>query len=372
LLDMALLRSDPDLIRRTILQRGAEVDLDRITEADTALREATTRLSTLRARHRRQAMSREPVDADTVRARQDELRAVTEQMRAAQELRDELWAQVPNLVGPDTPPGVDEGGNVELRRMGTPVAAEEARHHDTVCTGLDLARRAEAAGTGYRYWSGDGARLSWAVFTHVQRVLQSRGFTPLLIPAPATAQTVLGYYGDQIVDADHLPIRICAFAPGRQADPTGGEHHTHQVEQIVLCRPQDAEHWLAECQRNTEDLLHELELPYRVVRVCLGVLAPAAYQQYGTQCWFPGSGGYRQTHSTSQLTDYQARRLRIRYLERGRVAQPHTVVATGVTDRAVLAILENQLQPDGSVRIPQVLRPYLGGQELIAPRPVVG
>ncbi|MGH3795047.1 MAG: aminoacyl--tRNA ligase-related protein [Pseudonocardiaceae bacterium] len=353
MIDITLLRTDPDLLRRTAEQRGADVDVDRLVDVEAELRQESAQATSLRTQRRRQAMSREQVDADAAQALKDEVSAVNEKVRALQELRDELWAQLPNLLAADTP----GGDNVELRREGHPVVADEARGHVAVGAALgilDPARGAQVAGSGGYYWRGDGARLAWAVFTHAQSVLQARGLTPVMPPVLA-GDGVVGYYGDQIIDTAELPIRVAAI--GAQA-----------VEQVVLCRPQDAEYWLGQCQRNAEDILRDLELPYRVVRVRAGDLPAPAYQAFATECWFPGSGDHQQTHSAANLTDYQARGLRIRYLDAGRVAQPYTLSATGVTDRAVLAILENHVQPDGSVRIPEAVRPYLGGQELIEPK----
>lgn len=362
MIDTALLRTDPDLLRRTVKQRDAAVDLDRIVAVDDELRQVTARSSVLRAQQRRHHMSRDKADADAALALADEVRAVAEKVRALQELRESMLAWIPNLLPDDTPAGVDASGNVEVRRGGDPVAADETRCHDTVGAALGVlgpGRGAEAE--DFSYWRGDGARLAWAVFTHAQSFLRARGFTPMM-----TSHTVIGYYSDQILNAEELPIRVCAFAPcfGRSAD-ADWVYHAHQVEQIVLCRPEDSGHWFDECQRNVEDILRDLELPYRVARVCVGDLGAPAHKEYETGSWFPGIGAYQKTHLNSHFTDYQARRCKIRYLDRGRVAQPHTLAATGVTDRAMLAILENHAQPDGSVRIPEALRPYLGGQDLI-------
>ncbi|MGH3915602.1 MAG: aminoacyl--tRNA ligase-related protein [Pseudonocardiaceae bacterium] len=351
MIDIALLRTDPGLLRRTAARRGAAVDLDRIVELDTELRQASARSGVLRAQHRRHAMSREQVDVDAARALQEDLRAVAEQVGALQKDRDELWGRLPNLLPDDTP----AGGSVEVRHGGDPVAAEE--------TG-----GAEVAVEGHAGWRGDGARLAWAVVTHVQSLLLARGFTPM-----TTNQNVVGYYGDQIIDAVDLPIRVGAFAPcprDAAGDADRGAYHAPSVEQVVLCRPEDAEHWWDECQRNIEGILRDLELPYRVLRVCAGDLRAAAYQEYETQSWFPGVGAYRKTHLNSHFTDYQTRGFKIRYLDRGRVTQPHSLAATAVTDRAMLAILENHVRPDGSVRIPEVLRPYLGGQKAIEPKAI--
>lgn len=355
MIDIALLRTDPDLIRRTATQRGTDVDVDRLVDVEARLRQATTRSTTLRAQQRRQAMSREQLDPQAMQALQDGLSAAAEEVRALQELRDQLWARLPNLLAADTP----AGDNVELRREGHPVVADEARDHRAVGTALgilDSAHGTQDAGSAGYHWRGDGARLAWAVFTHAQRMLHDRELTPMLLPVSAQ-DGVLGRYRDQIIDGAELPIRLAVFAA----------HRSLTVEQIVLCRPQDAEYWLGRCQRNAEDVLRALELPFRVVRLCAGQLAASAYQACAAESWFPGSGEYHRTHSAAHLTDYQARRFRIRYLDAGRVAQPHTLSATGVTELAVPAILENHVQPDGSVRIPEALRPYLGGQELIEP-----
>ncbi|MGH4027088.1 MAG: aminoacyl--tRNA ligase-related protein [Pseudonocardiaceae bacterium] len=361
MIDNALLRSDPDLIRRTAEQRGVDVDVDRLIEVEAQLRQAMSRSTTLQGQQRRLAMRGPQADPAAAQAGQEELRAVTDQVRALQPLRDELWERVPNLLPADTPAGADAGGNVELRRVGDPAPPGEARRHGEVGKSLgilapDSSDSSDSSGQSGVRWLGDGARLAWAVFSHAQSVLQARGFTPMLAQ-PGSREEPIGYYGDQIVDAARLPIRVSMFS----------SYPVHTVRHGVLCRPEDSERWLDECQRNVEEILRGLELPYRVVRVCAGALQTPEYKAYHTETWFPGAGSYQQTHSAANQTDYLARRLKIRYLDRGRVAQPHTLSATGGTDRAVLAILENHVQPDGSVRIPAALRAALGGQELIGP-----
>ena len=175
-------------------------------------------------------------------------------------------------------------------------------------------------------------------------------------------QTLIGYYGDSILDPSELPILVSAFTPcfrteagaaGRSNRGGYRVHQFHKVEQIVICAPTDSEHWLTECQQNAEDVLRGLELPFRVVRVCLGDLGAPAYKKYDTETWFPSFGSYRETHSNSNLIDYQARRFKIRYKDGDRTVFPHTISATGITDRAALAVLENHLQDDGSICVPK-------------------
>lgn len=408
MIDLALLRNDPDLVRRICEAKGSDVDVDRLIDLDAELRNAQVEAETLRANQKKLGRGADIESARTLKA---EVQKASDHVRALQEQRDALWVQVPNVFPDDTPPGESEADNVELRRVGDPIPANEARSHDVVGTRLgifDMERGAVVAGSGFYYWRGDGARLAWAMFSYAQDLLVRRGFEPMFTPLVArertffgtgylpffadqlyriegtglsligtTEQTLIGYYGDSIVDAADLPIRLTAFsacfrteagAAGRATRGGFRVHQFHKVEQIVICDPAQSEHWLDECQRNIEDLMAGLELPYRVVRVCLGDMGAPAYKKYDTEAWFPSSGGYRETHSNTNLWDYQARRFKIRFRGAdGKMILPHTVSATAITDRAALAILENHVQPDGSVIVPEVLRDYLGGLQRIEP-----
>jgi seryl-tRNA synthetase len=379
------------------------VDVERLIEADSELRKAQARMEHLRATQK--TFTQDTSKEEALRVK-EELRTATEQHRLLEEERDALWVRVPNLVAEDTPEGDDDEGNVELRREGDPVPADEARAHDKIGERLrifDLTRGAEVAGSGFYYWRGDGARLAWAIFSYAQDLLVSRGFTPMFTPLLArertffgtgylpffadqlyriedtdlsligtSEQTLIGFYGDTIVEPDELPIQLSAFSPcfrteagsaGRANRGGYRVHQFHKVEQVIICAPEASEHWLNECQRNAEDILRGLELPFRVVRVCLGDLGAPAYKKYDTETWFPSFGGYRETHSNSNLIDYQARRFKIRFKRDGKAIYPHTISSTGITDRAALAVLENHVQPDGSIYVPKALRAYLGGQE---------
>lgn len=402
MIDIALLRSDPERVQYVCEAKGSDVDVDKLIELDVDARRAQAEADALRSQQK--SLGRGDIEA--ARKLKAELQEATERARSLLEQRDELWVQVPNLFAEDTPPGDDDEDNVELRRVGDTVPVDEARAHDVVGTKLgvfDLARGAEVAGSGFYYWVGDGARLTWAMFSFTQDLLVQRGFVPMMTPVVArertffgtgylpffadqlyrlegtdlsligtSEQTLIGYYGDTVVDAADLPIMVTAFSPcfrteaGAAGRATRGGfrvHQFHKVEQIVICDPADSEHWLDQCQRNAEDVLAGLELPYRVVRVCLGDMGAPAYKKYDTEAWFPSFGAYRETHSNTNLIDYQARRFKIRFKgPDGKMVFPHTISATAITDRAALAMLENHVQPDGSVNVPEALRPYLGGQ----------
>lgn len=410
MIDIALLRTAPEQLKEMLRLRGSQVDLDRLIAVDSDLRRCQTKVETLRAdRNRMSKEARASADVESAKRIKSELQAEETRCRELQEERNRLLAQVPNLLAPDTPQGTTDGENLELRRWGHPRPAGVPAHEEIgrKLGILDLERGATVAASGFYYWRGDGARLAWAVFSFALDLLQRRGFEPFLTPLLArpsvffgtgylpffdgetykiqgtdlaligtSEQTLIGYFGDQFVPVEALPIRATAFsacfrteagAAGRASRGAFRVHQFHKVEQIVICRPDESEKMLQVCQQNAEDLLQAMEIPYRVVRVCIGDLGAPAYKKLDTEAWFPGFGEYRETHSNSNLLDYQARRFDIRYKEDGKRVFPHTISATGITDRAVLAIIENHYQDDGRVRVPQVLRPYLGGVEFLAP-----
>ncbi|MFF4339318.1 serine--tRNA ligase [Kitasatospora sp. NPDC001540] len=409
MIDIALLRTDPDLVRRTARAKSSDVDVDRLIAVDAELRQEQTRAEELRSQQKKLGKG---ADIEAARELKNRVQAANDRVRDLQAERDELWVRVPNIFPDDTPVGDDDEGNVELRRVGAAEPTDEARAHEVIGERLgifDLKRAAEVSGSGFYYWKGDGARLAWAMFSYVQDLLVQRGFSPMLTPLMArertffgtgflpffedqlyrvqgtdlsligtTEQTLIGFYGDTILDPEELPIQVAAFSPcfrteagaaGRTNRGGFRAHQFHKVEQIVLCHPDQSEHWLNECQRNVEDILDGLELPYRVVRVCLGDMGAPTYKKYDTEAWFPSFGMYRETHSNSNLWDYQSRRFKIRFKDGdGKTVLPHTISSTGITDRAALAILENHVQADGTIYIPKALRPYLGGQEWIGRR----
>ena len=172
-----------------------------------------------------------------------------------------------------------------------------------------------------------------------------------------------------------LPRRYTAFTPcfrteagsyGKKSRGAFRVHQFHKVEQIVFCSPEESESIHEQCQRNAEDFMRALGLPFRVVRICVGDLGVPGYKKFDIEAWFSGFEAYRETHSNTNLLDYQTRKLKVRASGSSGRFFPHTISATMITDRAVLAIIENNQQSDGSVAIPPALRPYMGGQTVIA------
>ena len=189
-------------------------------------------------------------------------------------------------------------------------------------------------------------------------------------------QTMVAYHGDEVVPAHKLPLRYAAFTPcfrteagshGRETRGLFRQHQFHKVEQIVFCHPDTADEWLEQCRANGEALLQLLELPYRVVRVCDGDMGAPGFKKYDLEAWFAGYGGYRETHSITNLTDFQTRRLNTRSKTADATFFPYTISATMITDRALLALIENNQRADGGVDIPKVLRPFIGGRSVIEP-----
>jgi seryl-tRNA synthetase len=189
-------------------------------------------------------------------------------------------------------------------------------------------------------------------------------------------QTLVGYHTDETLEAESLPLRYTAYTPcfrteagsyGKESRGIFRVHQFHKVEQIIFCLPEDSPACHEECLVNEEYLLQQLGIPYRVVNVCVGDMGAPGYKKYDIEAWYPGFGSYREVTSNTNLTEFQSRRLNIRYKDKeGNRGFVHTISATGLTDRVVCAILENYQQEDGSVVVPEVLRPYTGF-DVIAP-----
>jgi seryl-tRNA synthetase len=246
---------------------------------------------------------------------------------------------------------------------------------------FDQAKGAQVAQSGFPYWLGDAGSLLWDLYDAALRLLRRRGYTQMFTPIVAkddtffgtgylpfvsdqlytiegeelsligtSEQTLLGCFAGEQLPIEQLPVRVTAFTPcfRTEAGAAGSKsrgafrvHQFHKVEQIVVCAPEQSDELLDECQRNIEDLMLALEVPHRVVRTAIGDLGAPAFKKYDTESWFAGFREFRETHSNSNLTDFQSRRLRLRAkTETGRVF-PHTISATMVTDRLFIAILED-------------------------------
>lgn len=335
--------------------------------------------------------------------------------KAEREYRDAML-RLPNLVSPDTPDGRTDRDNVEVRRTGEPTAFEGFEPLDHVALGelhglMDLPRGVKAAGSRHYYLTGAGVRLHRAVQQLALDLLESRGFRLLDVPLLASRETLTGagffphgedqtyriadeerwlvgtaevplvaYHGGETLEAEELPVRLTAASlcfrneVGSAGRDVRGLYRVHQfakVEQVVLCEndPDAGERMLEEITANAEEILRLLELPYRVVAVCAGDMGVKTYKQFDIETWMPSRGAYGETHSSSLLLDYQARRANIRYRDaEGKFRYCYTLNNTAVASpRILIPLLENHQQPDGSIAIPAALRPYMNGLEQLEP-----
>jgi len=412
MLDLRLIRTQPEMIRELCRRRHAAVDFDKLVQEDERARALTAQVDALRQKRKGGGASGGPASGGTPEAREaavalrNEIAVLEEELRIAKAERDRLWSWVPNLLADDTPVGTSDKDNLEIKRWGNlPKVDFELKTHEVIGQNLgviDEERGTKVAGAGYSYWVGDGARLTWGLFSLALEYLAKRGFRQMFTPVVARANTLFGtgylpffsdqiykiegedlnligtseqtlvaYHTDEIIAPEKLPLLYTAFTPcfrteagsyGRETRGLFRQHQFHKVEQIVFCEPQTSEEWLQKCLENAEGILKLLEIPYRVVRVCDGDLGAPGYKKYDVEAWFPGFGSYRETHSITNLLDFQTRRLNIRSKQAGNTFHPHTISATMITDRALLALLENNQQADGSVRVPEALRPFVDGR----------
>ncbi len=422
MLDLAFIREHPDLIRDVARRRHAEFDLDALLATDAELREVRRRAEDLRAEQNRLSKLIREVGADPAARERviNEGRAIAAALKELEPRERELEAQlyelmllVPNIPDPSVPDGAGEEDNVEIKRVGAPRQFDfEPLDHVTLMRGLDmldLERAAKVAGSRSYILKGDAVFLEQALMQFALQHIVRKGFTPLSVPAMAkeycfigngqfprgrdqtyalkdddlylvgTAEvSITGMHTGEILREQDLPVRYVAYSPcfrreaGTYGKDTRGIMRVHQffkVEQYIMCRNDHAEsvRWHEELLSNSEELVQALELPYRVLNICVGDLGDAKVKGYDIECWIPSEGRYRETHSDSYFHDFQARRADLRYRDAdGVVRYVHTLNNTALASvRMIIALLENHQQRDGTVRIPEALRPYLGGREVI-------
>ena len=414
MIDIKIVRERPEFIKQNCARRGCNVNIDEILILDKDYREVIFKAEQLRSDRNR--LSKECKDNPEAREKVKEIKQEIGELEAREkELEAELNSRLswlPNLLDPAVPDGDTDAANEELRKEGTlPSFSFKPRDHQELAEMLDIIdtkRGAKVAQSGFYYWKGKGAQLCNALFFWVQKELIAKGFTSFITPCVAkektlfgtgylpffaeqtyslknedlsligtSEQTLVGYHADEILDAASLPLCYTAFSPcfrtesgsyGKESRGIFRVHQFHKVEQIVFCLPQESEKYHKFCLENEEYMLNQLGIPYRVVEVCVGDMGAPGYRKYDVEAYFAGFGSYREVTSNTNLTDFQSRRLGIRYKDKdGNKGFVHTISATAVTDRVVIAILENFQQADGSVVVPEVLRPFTGFDKITAP-----
>ncbi len=422
MIDLKVLRDQPDLVRTSQRSRGEDVAVvDALVDADERRREAGARYDRLRAEQKdlgREVSRAAGPEKEALLLRAKELAA---SVKAAEEERDaaaaeaeRLLLEISNLIDPQAPVGGEEDF-VVLQEVGTPrdFAAEGFDPRDHVELGrllgaIDVERGAKVSGSRFYYLTGVGALLELALVQLAVEQAVAAGFVPMIPPAlvkpPAmegtgflgqaaenvyrleaddmylvgTAEVPLAaYHMDEILDVDRLPLRYVGFSPsfrreaGSHGKDTRGIFRVHwfdKVEMFSYCRPEDAAEEHRRLLAWEQEFFAKLEVPYRVIDVASGDLGASAVRKFDCEAWIPTQGRYRELTSTSNCTEFQARRLAVRLRDGEGVRPLATLNGTlCAIPRTIVALLENHQQADGSVIVPAALRPHLGGREVLEP-----
>ncbi len=413
MIDINLLKEFPNSVKENCRRRGInQVDIDTLSIRYKDYLGLLRSVEELRSQ--RNKLSKEGGHDEALRAQVKSLKKdLTDKESILQQWKTELdkdLAWLPNFLADDVPDGLSDQENMEIKVNGTPPDFDfPALDHQDLGVKLDIidtARGSKVAQSGFYFWKGQGAQLALALFYWTQQELIKRGFILFITPCLAKEKTLFGtgylpffadqtyllktadlaligtaeqtlvaYHADEVIDVGKLPLCYAAYSPcfrteaGSYGKETRGifrVHQFHKVEQIVFCQPEESPKYHQFCLENEEYILQQLGIPYRVVNVCVGDLGAPGYKKFDVEAWFPGYGGYREVCSNTNLTDFQSRRLNIRYkTSEQRKGFIHTVSATAVTDRVVCAILENFQDGDGVVHVPEVLRPFTGFDKLM-------
>ncbi|MBQ6471086.1 MAG: serine--tRNA ligase [Victivallales bacterium] len=414
MIDIRILRENPELVKSNAKRRGCDLDIDALYQQDQQFLAVTREVEDLRAERNRlsKECQKNPEAREQVKNLKGVLAEKEAQMETLKAAVDEKLSWLPNFLSDECPAGESDADNQPVRFVGEKPEFEfKARDHQElgdILGIIDTQRGAKVAQSGFYYWVGQGAILTQAMYFWAQKTLVQRGFTLMMSPVAAkertlfgtgylpffkdqiyalqdqdlaligtAEQTLVGYHADETLDGGTLPRCYAAYTPcfrteagsyGKESRGIFRVHQFHKVEQIVFCKPEESPKYHEFCLENEEFLLQQLGIPYRVVNVCVGDMGAPGFKKYDIEAWYPGFGSYREVTSNTNLTEFQSRRLNIRYKDAdGTRGYVHTISATGCTDRCVCAILENFQQADGSVVVPEVLRPYTGFDRIVPP-----
>ena len=425
MLDIKFLRENPDAVKENIKKKFQDSKLplvDEVIELDAQLRKAQQRGDSLRADRNRISkeiggfMAKGQKDeAEKAKAQvkefSDELEALEKQEEELSEKVKKIMMTIPNIIDPSVPIGKDDSENVEITRYGEPVVPDfEIPYHSEIMerlNGIDLDSARRVAGNGFYYLMGDIARLHSAVLAYARDFMIDRGFTYCIPPYMIRSNVVtgvmsfaemdammykiegedlyligtsehsmIGKFIDTILEEDTLPRTLTSYSPcfrkekGAHGIEERGVYRIHQFEKqemIVVCKPEDSKMWFDKLWQNTVDLFRSMDIPVRTIECCSGDLADLKVKSYDVEAWSPRQKKYFEVGSCSNLGDAQARRLKIRVNgSDGKKYFAHTLNNTVVAPpRMLIAFLENNLNADGTVNIPEVLRPYMGGKSKI-------
>lgn len=424
MIDIRFLRENPEVVKENIRKKFQDKKVglvDEVIELDRQYRAAITEADGLRADRNR--LSKQ-IGGLMAKGQKEEAEAVKKQVAESakrlaelESLEEKLQKKVtdimmviPNIIDDDVPIGRDDSENVELKRFGEPKVPDfEVPYHTEIMeslSGIDLDGARRVAGNGFYYLMGDVARLHSSILSYARDFMIGRGFTycvpPFMIRSEVakgvmsfaemdammykvegedlyligtSEHSMIGRFIDQIVPEESLPITLTSYSPcfrkekGAHGIEERGVYRIHQFEKqemIVVCKPEDSHEWFWKLLHNTVDFFRTLDIPVRTLECCSGDLADLKIKSVDVEAWSPRQQKYFEVGSCSNLGDAQARRLKIRVNgEKGKYFA-HTLNNTVVAPpRMLIAFLENNLNADGSVNIPEVLRPYMGGMEKI-------
>lgn len=426
MLDIKLIRENPDLVRTNLTKRGdpqVVKMLDGLINCDREWRQSLTKLNDLRHERRQ-------ITADIAIAKKKgknaseriseaknvdvEITKLEKQVGAFEQQVHDYLMRLPNLLHETVPIGKDEKDNVEVKKWGNPPKFSfPIRDHMDLGTALDIVdvkRAGKVAGARFFYLKGAAVLLDMALVSFALDEMFRKGYTPVEPPyvmrrKPYEGVVALGdfedvlykienedlyliatsehpmaaMYMDEVLMGEDLPVKLAGFSTnfrkeaGAHGKDTRGVFRTHQfnkIEQFIFCRPENSWQLHEELLKNAEELVQKLGLAYRVVNVCTGDIGIVAAKKYDVEAWMPAQNAYREIVSCSNCTDYQTRRLNIKYREKEGEAPKgfvHTLNSTALaTGRTIVALIENYQQEDGSIVVPEVLRKYMGGIEEIA------
>ena len=427
MIDIKFLRENPDIVRENIKKKFQDAKLplvDEVIELDAEKRATQQKADSLRASRNKlskqigalmgqgKKAEAEEVKAQ-VKAQSDELIAAEAKEKKLDEKILKIMMTIPNIIDASVPVGKDDSENVEVERFGEPVVPDfPVPYHTEIMesfNGIDLDAARRVAGNGFYYLMGDIARLHSAVIAYARDFMIDRGFTYVIPPymirsdvvtgvmsfaemdsmmykiegedlylVGTSEHSMIGKFIDQILPEAELPLTLTSYSPcfrkekGAHGIEERGVYRIHQFEKqemIVVCKPEDSMKWYDKLWKNTVDLFRSMDIPVRTLECCSGDLADLKVKSVDVEAWSPRQKKYFEVGSCSNLGDAQARRLRIRVNGENGKYLAHTLNNTVVAPpRMLIAFLENNLQADGSVRIPEALRPYMGGKEVIVPK----
>ena len=420
MLDIKFIREQKELIALAAKKKHLDFDVDKLLAVDDKRRAVLTRVEQARTEQNQASL-------DLNRASDDERKKIIEKMRfvkeglqsAEEELKgvmhewQSLMVQVPNIPDMSVPDGESDADNKEVKQWGEPTKFDfEPKSHIEIMTALDMAdfeRGAKVAGFRGYYLKNAGAELSFAVWRYALDFFLKKNFVPMIVPSlvrreplmgtgflpqgeedlyktqdgdylAGTAEVAtMGYYMNEVLDKSQLPQKFLSFSPcfrreaGSHSKDVKGlirVHEFYKLEQVILCEASHEESvkWHEELNRNTEEFIESLGIPYHTVVNCGGDLGLGQVKKYDIELWVPLENTYREISSASYFHDFQTRRLNIRYKnDEGKLVYAHSLNSTAIpTPRILVSLIENFQQADGSVMIPDVLRPYLNGKDKIS------